>query len=75
MAGNGDFNGDGKTDILLRNDTGQLFAYMMNGAAIIGTGNVATQPAMTVVGPATTTATAAPISCCATTAPARFTST
>ena len=35
VVGNGDYNGDGKSDILIRSDsTGVLFQYQMNGTAI-----------------------------------------
>jgi hypothetical protein len=39
MAGVGDFNGDGRSDVLLRNHaTGQLWINLYNGATIIGSG-------------------------------------
>ena len=35
MVGNGDYNGDGKADILWRNtSTGQNWMYLMNGSSI-----------------------------------------
>jgi hypothetical protein len=34
IDGTGDFNGDGKSDILWRNDNGQVSIWMMNGAQI-----------------------------------------
>jgi hypothetical protein len=34
IAGTGDFNGDGKADILWRNDDGRVALWQMNGAAI-----------------------------------------
>jgi FG-GAP-like repeat len=34
VAGNSHFNGDGKADILWRNDDGRLVLWQMNGAAI-----------------------------------------
>jgi hypothetical protein len=38
VAGTGDFDGDGKADILWRNsDTGENYLYPMNGTAILGT--------------------------------------
>jgi hypothetical protein len=37
--GSGDFNGDGKSDILLQNAlTGQCFTFMLNGTTVIGNG-------------------------------------
>ena len=40
----GDFNGDGRTDILYRNDvTGQVYMMLMNGAAIAGAGMAYTE--------------------------------
>jgi len=41
VVGTGDFNGDGKFDILLQNAaTGQVWQWQMNGAAIAATNNV-----------------------------------
>ena len=38
VVGTGDFNGDGRTDILWRNSsTGENYVYPMNGLAILGT--------------------------------------
>ena len=39
MVGTGDFNGDGKTDILWRNSlTGTVYENLMNGTTVIGSG-------------------------------------
>ncbi len=40
VAGTGDFNGDGMSDILWRNASGQLALWQMNGSSIIGSGSV-----------------------------------
>src|SRR5439155_311965 len=43
IAGVGDFDGDGKADILWRNtSTGQNYIYLMNGTAIAGEGFIRT---------------------------------
>ena len=41
IVGVGDFNGDGKSDLLYRNDaTGQVYMFLMNGPSIAGGGMV-----------------------------------
>lgn len=50
VAGIGDFNGDGKSDIIWRNASGEVAEWQMNGSTIIGSndlnaGGVATAPA------------------------------
>ncbi len=41
---NGDLNGDGKADLVYRNDsTGEVFAYLMNGTTTLSSGSVLTQ--------------------------------
>jgi FG-GAP-like repeat len=43
VAGSGDYNGDGRADILWRNSaSGENYIYFMNGATIIGEGQVRT---------------------------------
>ncbi|MCH9693210.1 MAG: FG-GAP-like repeat-containing protein [Gammaproteobacteria bacterium] len=45
VAGTGDFNGDGNTDILWRqNVTGQNHLYLMNGATVLASESVTTVP-------------------------------
>jgi hypothetical protein len=45
IVGAADFDGDGKDDILWRNDsTGQVFMMLMNGGAIVSQGVVYTEP-------------------------------
>jgi hypothetical protein len=45
VAGNGDYDGDGKSDILWRNEsTGQNHLYLMNGAAIASSVSTTTVP-------------------------------
>jgi len=40
IAGIGDFNGDGKSDILWRSSNGSLVEWLMNGSTIVSSGNV-----------------------------------
>jgi serralysin len=40
VAGIGDLNGDGKADIIWRNTSGEVAAWMMNGSTVIGSGDV-----------------------------------
>jgi Ca2+-binding RTX toxin-like protein len=40
VAGTGDFNGDGKSDILWRNNSGLTYAYLMDGKSVIDEGIV-----------------------------------
>jgi hypothetical protein len=47
VKGTGDFYGEGKTDILLQNDSGSIAIWEMNGTAIINSGFVAHNPGPT----------------------------
>ena len=40
VAGIGDFNGDGKSDIIWRNAAGEVAQWQMNGSTIIGSGDL-----------------------------------
>ena len=40
LAGVGDFNGDGRKDVLWRNASGEVAAWFMNGTAIAGSGDL-----------------------------------
>ena len=44
IAGTGDFNGDGKSDILWRNDDGSTNIWLMNGANVLSFGPVPQYP-------------------------------
>jgi FG-GAP-like repeat len=43
-AGTGDFNGDGHSDILFQNTSGQATIWEMNGNAIVDSGTVSPNP-------------------------------
>src|SRR5205823_11851175 len=46
----GDYNGDSKSDIVLRNDaTGGLFIWLMDGTNIIGSGSLDARPEWSIV--------------------------
>src|SRR6185312_5465884 len=42
VLGVGDFNGDGRSDVLLRHNSGQVVEWQMNGSTIVGNQAVAT---------------------------------
>jgi hypothetical protein len=45
VAGTGDYNGDGKSDILWRHpNTGQNWMYRMDGHLVVGSNSVLTVP-------------------------------
>jgi hypothetical protein len=44
IVGTGDFNGDGKSDILWRDTSGNTAVWFMNGATSIGGGSLGTVP-------------------------------
>jgi len=44
VIGAGDFNGDGKSDILFQNDSGQAAMWLMNGASVTSTALVGANP-------------------------------
>jgi hypothetical protein len=51
MVGTGDFNGDGKDDLLFQNDSGQIWQWQMNGSQVAASSQVGNPgPAWHVVG-------------------------
>ena len=42
--GTGDFNGDGKSDIVWRDDSGNTSIWLMNGAAVSSAGGIGNVP-------------------------------
>lgn len=42
VAGVGDFNGDGKTDVLWRHSSGAVHAWLIDGTTVIGSGLIGT---------------------------------
>jgi ELWxxDGT repeat protein len=40
IAGTADFNGDGSADLLWRNTSGEVSAWLMNGSTIVGSGDL-----------------------------------
>ena len=44
MVGTGDFNGDGKSDIVWRDTAGDAAIWLMNGAAVSSAGGLGTVP-------------------------------
>ena len=49
-AGTGDFNGDGKADVLWENSKGQVAMWQMNGDHIASNTTVGSAPGWTVIG-------------------------
>jgi hypothetical protein len=41
VMGSGDYNHDGRSDILLQNSSGEVVVWEMNGASVIGGGSIA----------------------------------
>ena len=69
IIGTGDFDGDGKSDILWRNDSGEAYIWEMNRLQIKAQGSLGIQDTQShIAGPATSMATARATSCGATTA-------
>ena len=59
IAGTGDFNGDGKSDILWRDTSGNTAIWLMNGGQVSSSGGLGNVPTTwSIAQPATTTATA-----------------
>jgi hypothetical protein len=72
VVGTGDFNGDSNSDILWRDTSGNTSIWFMNGTTVLsnaGVGNIGTN--WSLLAPATSTATARPTSCGATSAAIR----
>ena len=44
MVGTGDFNGDGKSDIVWRDTSGNTAIWLMNGAAVLSAGGLGNVP-------------------------------
>jgi hypothetical protein len=44
IKGAGDFDGDGKADVLWQNDSGQAAIWLMNGTAVLGTSLAGSNP-------------------------------
>ena len=44
IADTGDFNGDGKTDLLWRNDNGSIETWQMNGATVLNASLLSPSP-------------------------------
>ena len=44
VDGTGDFNGDGKSDVLWQNDNGTPAIWLMDGTNVIGAGAVGSNP-------------------------------
>jgi hypothetical protein len=49
IVGTGDFNGDGKSDILWRDNAGNLAIWMMNGATVSSWGVIGNAPPTSIV--------------------------
>ena len=65
IVGSGDYNGDGRADILWRHSSGTTYMWLMNGTQIVVGGQVGTDRSRLADrrGTATTTATATPTFC------------